>query len=112
MKSASPLVDFSIFFLTLLTLTCFLLHTYGRVSVRRRLPPGPPTGWFGNFSLPTSYQWLHYAKWKESYGDLIYVYILGNPIIVINSAQVAEDLFEKRSRNYSSRPIRTMVVEL
>ncbi|KAG0708961.1 cytochrome P450 [Suillus ampliporus] len=114
MKSPSvsvlPLVDFSIFVLAL-TLSCFLLRTW-LVSVRRRLPPGPPTGWFGNFSMPSSYQWLHYAKWKESYGDLIYVYILGNPIIIINSAQVAEDLLEKRSRNYSSRPIRTMVVEL
>ena len=38
-------------------------------------------------------------------GDIIYVYILGNPIIVINSAQVAEELLEKRSRNYSSRYI-------
>jgi len=36
-------------------------------------------------------------------GDLIYVYVLGNPIIVVNSAQVAEELFEKRSKNYSSR---------
>jgi len=38
-------------------------------------------------------------------GDIIYVYILGNPIIIINSTQVAEDLLEKRSWNYSSRYI-------
>lgn len=38
-------------------------------------------------------------------GDLFYVYVLGNPIIVINSTQVAEDLLEKRSGNYSSRYI-------
>ncbi|OJA10779.1 hypothetical protein AZE42_00271 [Rhizopogon vesiculosus] len=92
-------------------LTCCLLHTWF-FSVRRRLPPGPPTGWFRSFRLPSSYQWLHYEKWKELYGDMIYVYILGNPIIIINSTQVAEDLLEKRSRKYSSRPIRTMVVEL
>ncbi|KAG1761924.1 cytochrome P450 [Suillus occidentalis] len=98
------LTDLSIFFLVLFALAC--------VAVRRPLPPGPPTGWFGNFSLPSSYQWLHYAKWKELYGDIIYVYVLGNPIIVVNSAQVAEELFERRSKKYSSRPIRTMVVEL
>jgi hypothetical protein len=38
-------------------------------------------------------------------GDIIYVYILGNPIIIINSTQVAEDLLEKRGWNYSSRYI-------
>ncbi|KAG2118424.1 cytochrome P450, partial [Suillus clintonianus] len=108
-----PFIEISIFFLAAFTLAWVLPRTWlGSVFVRRRLPPGPPTGWFGNFSLPSSYQWLHYAKWKEVYGDIIYVYILGNPVIVISSAQVAEELFERRSRRYSSRPIRTMVVEL
>ena len=45
-------------------------------------------------------------------GDIIYMYTFGNPIIIINSAQAATDLLEKRSSNYSSRPVRTMVQEL
>ncbi|KAG1867957.1 cytochrome P450 [Suillus subalutaceus] len=107
------LTDLSTFFLALFALAWFLPHTLlASVARKRPLPPGPPTGWFGNFSLPSSYQWLHYAKWKEIYGDIIYVYVLGNPIIVVNSAQAAEELFERRSSKYSSRPIRTMVVEL
>ena len=45
-------------------------------------------------------------------GDVIYIYMLGNPIIVLNSAEVINDLFEKRGSFYSSRPCRTMVAEL
>lgn len=45
-------------------------------------------------------------------GDLIYVQIFGNPILVLNSAEAIHDLFEKRGTIYSSRPVRTMVSEL
>lgn len=48
----------------------------------------------------------------SSSGDLIYIYVFGNPILVLNTAKAASDLLEKRGSNYSSRPIRTMVVEL
>lgn len=36
-------------------------------------------------------------------GDIIYLRIFGNPIMVINSPDVAEDLLEGRSKKYSSR---------
>ena len=45
-------------------------------------------------------------------GDLIYIRVFGNPILVINSAKAAADLLDKRSSVYSSRPVRTMVSEL
>lgn len=45
-------------------------------------------------------------------GDIIYVYIFRNPIIILNSADAINDLFEKRSAIYSSRPVRTMVNDL
>jgi hypothetical protein len=45
-------------------------------------------------------------------GDIIYIYVFGNPILVLNSAAAASDLLEKRGSNYSSRPVRTMVTEL
>ncbi|KAF9069142.1 cytochrome P450 [Rhodocollybia butyracea] len=76
------------------------------------LPPGPKASWFGKVKLPTSFAWRTYAEWRDTYGDMIYIYIFGNPILVLNSAQAISDLLEKRSVNYSSRPIRTMVVEL
>ncbi|KAF8140168.1 cytochrome P450 [Boletus edulis] len=78
----------------------------------RPLPPGPRLGLFPSVKLPRAYQWLTYAKWRHIYGDMIYLRIFGNPIMVINSQAVAEELLERRSKKYSSRPVRTMVVEL
>ncbi|KIP12415.1 hypothetical protein PHLGIDRAFT_498342 [Phlebiopsis gigantea 11061_1 CR5-6] len=77
-----------------------------------RLPPGPKASWFGAVDLPKEYQWLTYAKWKQLYGDVIYIHIFGNPIVVLNSAEAVNDLFEKRSAIYSSRPVRTMINEV
>lgn len=37
--------------------------------------------------------------------------ITGQAFIVLNSAQAASDLFEKRSRKYSGRPYLPMVME-
>ncbi|KAF9452681.1 cytochrome P450 [Macrolepiota fuliginosa MF-IS2] len=75
------------------------------------LPPGPRTSWFQR-SVTSLYPWVAYAKWKEIYGDLIYIRLLGNPILVLNSAQAIHDLLDKRGHIYSSRPIRPMVVDL
>ncbi|KAJ7038111.1 cytochrome P450 [Mycena alexandri] len=78
------------------------------------LPPGPRTNWLGFnvVDLPKVRPWLTYAQWKNVYGDLIYIRVLGNPILVINSAAVATELLEKRGAKYSSRPVRTMIVDL
>ena len=45
-------------------------------------------------------------------GDVIYIHKLGNSMIVLNSAEAVNDLFEKRGALYSSRPRRVMVNEL
>ncbi|KAI0051668.1 cytochrome P450 [Auriscalpium vulgare] len=75
------------------------------------LPPGPTSSWFGGH-LPTLYPWLTYADWRQKYGDVIYIYSLGNPIVILNSAKAAHDLLEERSASYSSRPRRPMTREL
>jgi len=87
----------------------FLRRTYAR---RLPLPPGPRTSRFGSVELPKTYPWKTYAAWRKVYGDVIYVYIFGNPIVVLNSAKAASDLLDKRSGIYSSRPQRTMVSTL
>ncbi|KZT72767.1 cytochrome P450 [Daedalea quercina L-15889] len=82
---------------------------------RRRLPlpPGPKTSLLGASSaLPKRYPWKVYAEWRRTYGDVIYIRVFGNPILVINSAKAAADLLDKRSSIYSSRPYRTMVSNL
>jgi len=97
---------------------------------RLPLPPGPKTTWLGGSQLPQTYHWLTYARWKDTFGllclilpsdvnsqsftigDIIYIYAFGNPIIVLNTAEAANQLLDKRSDIYSSRPLRTMVGEL
>ena len=45
-------------------------------------------------------------------GDVNYVTVMGQPIIVLNSYQAAKDLLEKRGGIYSSRPRMVMLTEL
>lgn len=86
-------------------LLCYLFY----LSRNRRyipLPPGPK-GFplIGNlWDVPAEYPWVTYARWTATYGDVLYLDTPGNSTVVINSAQAADDLLEKRSRNYSDRP--------
>ncbi|KAJ7690074.1 cytochrome P450 [Mycena rosella] len=93
----------------------FLAFLLGLRSFRRRTdlptPPGPKISMFGLWkgaTMPSAFQWLIYGEWKKTYGDLIFLDVLKNPILVINSVEAAQDLLEKRSAIYSSRPIRVM----
>jgi hypothetical protein len=47
-----------------------------------------------------------------SLGDIIYIYKFGNPVIVLNSAEAANILLDKRGHKYSSRPPRTMLTDV
>ena len=38
--------------------------------------------------------------------------ILGNTMIVLNSAEAVSDFFEKRGSNYSDRPDMPMIIDL
>ncbi|GBE78227.1 Multifunctional cytochrome P450 monooxygenase af510 [Sparassis crispa] len=95
-------------------LICFILYAvFSKHAVRHLpLPPGPRTSWFGSVELPKTYPWITYAQWRKTYGDLVYIYVFGNPVVVLNSARVVNDLLEKRSSIYSSRPFRSMVTQL
>ncbi|KAJ8517792.1 hypothetical protein ONZ45_g5071 [Pleurotus djamor] len=87
-----------------------------RAGSSRKYPPGPATSWTGmglkGIDMPKQYPWLTYAKWKETYGDIIFLNVFRNPLLVLNSAEAAQDLLEKRSAIYSSRPVRTMQADL
>ncbi|KAG7451289.1 cytochrome P450 [Guyanagaster necrorhizus] len=91
----------------------FLYCLFHLSRKRRRvpLPPGPKgLPLIGNlWDIPTEYPWITYARWATIYGDVLYLDTPGNPTVVLNSAQAAADLFERRSRNYSDRPDFTMV---
>ncbi|PBK75824.1 cytochrome P450 [Armillaria solidipes] len=104
------------FFLLLVSLALcvslfYRLFRYSLKCRRLPLPPGPKgLPLIGNlWDVPVEYPWVTYARWSSTYGDIIYLDTPGNPTVVINSAQAAVDLLEKRSGNYSDRPDFTMV---
>jgi len=91
----------------------------GLLLVRRgrtRYPPGPK----GLPLLgvvrehPRSEYWKTYAQWGEQYGDngLISFHLLGRRIVVINTREMAEELFDRRGAIYSDRPFPMMSGEL
>ncbi|KAJ0298403.1 hypothetical protein Brms1b_013410 [Colletotrichum noveboracense] len=50
-----------------------------------------------------------YAKFKDKYGPITALRIIGKPFIVINDPQVALDILEKKSAEFSSRPSLTFI---
>ncbi|KAF7359633.1 Cytochrome P450 [Mycena venus] len=72
----------------------------------RRLPPGPPRELFiGNLrQMPKEKTPLVFHEWARKYGDVLYLELPGQSIVVLDSLQAAEDLLDKRSVIYSDRP--------
>lgn len=97
--------------LSLLGVITLAALAIGRFSSRRKsvypLPPGPPGELIlGHLRIvPTDSPEYAYAKWSKEYNsDVIYVNILGQPVVVLNSVQAAVDLLDKRGLNYCDRP--------
>ncbi|KAG6908816.1 hypothetical protein DXG01_003169 [Tephrocybe rancida] len=96
---------------------CILTYLYLR-HVRSKpglLPPGPaklPV--IGNLlDMPTTFEWMTYHKWCQDVGsDIIHLDVLGKSIIVLDTAEAATELLEKKSSIYSGRPRMPMVGEL
>ncbi|KAF8510041.1 cytochrome P450 [Gautieria morchelliformis] len=87
-----------------------------RVLTRKRLPlPSGPLRWplIGNvFNMPQTKEWIKFAEWQKVHGDMIYLSIFNRSIVVLNSAQAAIELLDKRSSIYSDRPRMVMAGEL
>ncbi|PPQ73991.1 hypothetical protein CVT24_012480 [Panaeolus cyanescens] len=82
----------------------------------KRLPPGP-RGYpvIGSLLEAPKLEdepWRVYDEWKKKYGDIIYFEVLGQPFLILGSLEVAQDLFERRSAIYSSRPPLPMARDL
>jgi hypothetical protein len=86
------------------------LYLYRRSGsqVRRRLPPGPKgLPIVGNIMdlAPTSrHEYLHWLKYKDLYGPIASITVLGQTIVIVHGRKEAYDILEKQSINTSSRP--------
>ncbi|KAK7043906.1 hypothetical protein VNI00_008072 [Paramarasmius palmivorus] len=105
---STPLIAFAAL------LAAFVAWKFSKKTSSSPLPPGPkPLPIIGNaLDLRKDYPWKTFAEWSKQYGNLVHVSIFGQPIIVVGSAKVAYDLFEKKSSVFSGRSESTMVNEL
>jgi cytochrome P450 len=80
----------------------------------RRLPPGPkPVLFLGNkFQLPDSKPWIQFQQWSKQYGPIFTIWIGRRPTIVLSDPYIAQELLEKRSQKYSSRPRMVVMGEI
>ncbi|KAJ3485033.1 hypothetical protein NLI96_g5228 [Meripilus lineatus] len=78
------------------------------------LPPGPKRlPLIGNvLDMPTSKEWLTFEQWGKQWGGVVSVVLMGQPLVILNSAKAAIDLLEKRSAIYSDRPTVVMGGEI
>ncbi|EJD47046.1 cytochrome P450 [Auricularia subglabra TFB-10046 SS5] len=52
--------------------------------------------------------WLKFSEWTRQYGDVVYLNLFGQPMIILGSPEAANDLLVKRGAIYSDRPRFTM----
>ncbi|KAK7472246.1 hypothetical protein VKT23_000367 [Stygiomarasmius scandens] len=104
---------------TFLAIVCTFIvyHLFtDRSRSRFPLPPGPKRlpliGNLQDLNKIDKPLWLAYADWAKTFGDVFYLEVFGQPMVVLNSAKAVEDILEKRSANYSDRPPGYMINEL
>ncbi|KAL0945844.1 hypothetical protein HGRIS_012127 [Hohenbuehelia grisea] len=98
----------------LLTIGVYCLWKVFTSKAKAPLPPGPKgLPLLGNiFDMPSEKEWITFTKWSEKWGDIVSVSVLGQPIVVINSMDVAIELLDRRSSINSDRPTIPMGGEL
>ncbi|KAL4914581.1 cytochrome P450 [Aspergillus aurantiobrunneus] len=77
-----------------------------------RPPPKLLIGNLGDLPPPGQQDWVHWLKYKASYGPISSNTVFGQTIIILNDSRIAFDLLEKRSNAYSSRPRMVFAAEM
>ncbi|KAI9441782.1 cytochrome P450 [Lactarius indigo] len=93
----------------LIVSTFFYLLFVFRDHKRRKgfpYPPGPkPWPIIGNLlDSPKQSQWTAYTEMSKKYGDILYLQVFGQAIVVLCSPSTIKDLLEKRGEIFSDRP--------
>ncbi|VUC23970.1 unnamed protein product [Clonostachys rosea] len=95
-------------FVGLIVLGLAIYGQFFRRNATSGLPPGPkPLPLFGNLrDLPAQGvpEFQHWIKFKDLYGPISSVSILGQPMILLHDKKAAHDLLEKTSLKTSLRP--------
>ncbi|KAJ7718623.1 cytochrome P450 [Mycena metata] len=81
---------------------------------REPLPPGPaPLPILGNVrDLTAKELWLVANKWAKQFGDVVYVHVLGQGLVFLNSPEATTDLLERKGHIYADKPAFVMAGEL
>ncbi|BCS04512.1 cytochrome P450 [Aspergillus luchuensis] len=86
----------------------FLYVFLGPKKASAPLPPGPPPkpiiGNIKDLPPPGSKDWQHWLDHKEKYGPISSITVFGQTLVVLNDADMALEMLEKRSAKHSSRP--------
>ncbi|KAJ3547606.1 hypothetical protein NM688_g5385 [Phlebia brevispora] len=82
----------------------FLNHIFKKP--RLPLPPGPKgLPIIGNLlDMPRRKEHLTFAKWRKTYGDIVYLNVLGSDMVILNSPKLAAEMMDKKGTVYSNRP--------
>ncbi|EEB89349.1 hypothetical protein MPER_12563, partial [Moniliophthora perniciosa FA553] len=83
----------------------FLLYYLISTLNKPRYPPGPrKLPFVGNiFQVPHLRQWVQFSKWAKEFGPIFHLAVGPQHIIVLNTPEVVEELFVRRSRVFSNR---------
>ncbi|KAJ8081651.1 hypothetical protein PM082_007497 [Marasmius tenuissimus] len=87
----------------LLSIVLCLARTRSR---SRSLPPGPSADpLIGHLRIvPSERVPDKFHEWRKTYGDVMYMEVLGRKMVVLGSLKAAQALLDSRSANYSCRP--------
>ncbi|CAL1708513.1 unnamed protein product [Somion occarium] len=98
-----------------IVVTVFTFLAFRIILYRQRLcflgPIGLPI--IGNIlQIPHDRQWLKFDQWIRLYGDVVGLHVLGQPTLILGSAQAANETLDARGNIYSDRPVAVMAGEL